>query len=130
VLTNPENENLSTTTVKTPNLAVTFLCSDFFFRVHEHRLITLKSFKSFQFTTVKPDYNETARDGIFFSAAGRFSLTQVLEIWVLGTVTLFRSRQVSVMTRFRLRQVCNRFGNLLMLIVIKWLVNSSVNMNL
>jgi hypothetical protein len=80
---------------------------------------------------VKPAYNETVGDGIF-SIAGRFCLIQVLAIWILRFVTLFHSKQVSFMTTFCFRQVCNSFGTLLMLlriVITKGLANSSVNMN-
>jgi len=38
--------------------------------------------------TVKPVYNGTARDQNYF-VAGRFFFTQVLEVWILGTVKVF-----------------------------------------
>lgn len=43
-----------------------------------------------EYSTVKPAYNGTTRDRIFLSIAGRSLFTQVLEIWILGTVKYFR----------------------------------------
>lgn len=40
----------------------------------------------------------------FFSVVERFVCLQVLEDWILGTVEVFRYRQVSVMPRFRVKQ--------------------------
>jgi hypothetical protein len=116
VLTTPENKNLSTIAVKTSDLTVAYLYSDFLLLVPERCLTTLKSFKYLQFTTVKATCNETARDGIF-SIAGRFCLIQVLAIWILRFVTLFHSRQVYFMTRVCFRQVCNSFRTYLMFIL-------------
>jgi hypothetical protein len=42
---------------------------------------------------------------ILFSVASRFFFKQVLEVWIPGIVKVFRYIQVSVMPRFRLRQV-------------------------
>jgi len=39
--------------------------------------------------TVKPAYNDTTRDR-HFSFAGGFRLTQVLQVWIVGTTDLRR----------------------------------------
>jgi hypothetical protein len=40
-----------------------------------------------------------------YSVADRFRFIQVIEIWILGTVNVSREKQVSVIPKFRLRQV-------------------------
>jgi len=42
-----------------------------------------------EYSTVKPAYNGTTRDRIFFPIAGRSLFTQVLEIWILGDCESF-----------------------------------------
>lgn len=50
-------------------------------------------------------YNGSARYRKLFSVGNRFRLIRLLEVWIPGTVNVFRQRQVSVLPRSRLRQV-------------------------
>jgi hypothetical protein len=54
--------------------------------------------------TESADYN-SHKDQNIFSLVGSFLFIQVQEVWILGTVMVFLLRQVSVMSRLRLRQV-------------------------
>ena len=52
-------------------------------------LKVIKVRKMLKISTVKPAYNGTARDRTF-SVLGGFLLIQVLKVWILWTVKVFR----------------------------------------
>ena len=56
-------------------------------------------------STVKPAFYGTARDRNCFYVAVGICFVPVLEVWILGTVKLSRLRQVTFMSRFRVRRV-------------------------
>jgi hypothetical protein len=56
-------------------------------------------------STVEPAIDGTARDRNFFYVAVGLCCLPVLKVWILGTVNVSRLRQVSSVSRFRVRQV-------------------------
>jgi len=55
--------------------------------------------------TVKLPITDLQGTESFFSIGKRFRLIRLLEVWIPGTVKVFRQRQVSVVPRSRLRHV-------------------------